>query len=568
MKSENSILPQIVMDYVDLIICKMKYGQKVRQDVRAELLAHFEDALRGVKDDADRQKKAEGLIRDFGDAKVLATLIRRGKKRCRPMWQKAIIRGFQAVGILFLLLVLYIGWFFTGKPVITVNYVDRMNQLVRPVADDNQNAWPLYKEAAAEYKKPDVPDANDFKLLPQKLTNLDDSQRRIVEKWIADNQKAMELIRQGTKRQYYWRTYAVGTSQQETIPSMVAVLLPNLTEYKKLSQLFCWEAYLKAEKGDGKEALDEWITTYDFGRHIRGQNTLLIEQLVGIAIESLACKTITEMLSEYPVDSAILASVQQSLEKVLATENFRISFQSEKLCAYDEIQRCFTQSRFGKGHLYLPRVRSLGPDIPETSSAAEKEMAEILYVLFAFRPDILFTQPNREETQRAIERLYKIYDEMADLSPAVLNKRPEFQKQIEEIFRNNIFMGIVVSDFGNIIEFSCRNQMYRQATITLLAIHRYKLNKGQFPVSLEELVKDGYLEKIPADSYSDKPIVYKPKDGNFVLYSIGPNFEDNGGQSGRNKSGKYFGDIVFWPVHKEEPVKAQLSESSGKNDVK
>jgi len=56
------------------------------------------------------------------------------------------------------------------------------------------------------------------------------------------------------------------------------------------------------------------------------------------------------------------------------------------------------------------------------------------------------------------------------------------------------------------------------------------------------------------DPYSDKPLVYKRKGEGFILYSVGPNFIDDGGTvavvNGRTmKWGtKEQGDIVLWPV--------------------
>jgi competence protein ComGC len=548
MQSEKPSLPQIVLDYVDLIIRKMKYSRKVRHDVRAELLAHFEDALQGVDNEQDRQKQAEELICEFGDAKLLAVLIRRGKKRCRPMWQKALIRIFQTTCLLFLLLILYIGWFVTGKPVVKTNYVAQMNQLVRFAADDSQNAWPLYKEAAVQYKNPD---ANDFNLMPQAIANLDGTQHRILETWLADNQKAMELVRQGIQKPYYWRVYSNGDSLPDVIPQMISVLLPNLQEYKKLAQLFCWEAYLKAQKEDYKEAFDNLLMTYDFGRHLRGRNTTMIEQLAGFSIKSLACDTTLGILSDFRADSSTLAWVQQNFERIIATEDFTVHLESEKIFLLDELQRCFTQDRFGGSHLYLPRIYGFG------SNEAEGSMADIFGFLLA-HPGVLFTHPDRQKTLEDIERFYEMVQNMAAMTPAACRQRKiDFQKQLEESFRDNIFMSMLYPAVDKVVELGYVNQVYSEATLTILAFHRYKLDKDRFPASLEELVKDGYLKKIPMDPYSDKPIVYKSNDGDFVLYSIGHNFKDDGGQPGINDQGKYNfkaqggGDIVFWPVHKE-----------------
>ena len=86
-KNQFENLPVCAVDYIKLVIKKMRWKKKVRGDVQAELIAHFEDALRECKTNEEKEKKAKEVIENFGDAKLIATLARRAKKRCRPMWQ-------------------------------------------------------------------------------------------------------------------------------------------------------------------------------------------------------------------------------------------------------------------------------------------------------------------------------------------------------------------------------------------------------------------------------------------------------------------------------------------------
>ena len=90
-------------------------------------------------------------------------------------------------------------------------------------------------------------------------------------------------------------------------------------------------------------------------------------------------------------------------------------------------------------------------------------------------------------------------------------------------------------------------------TVTVLAILQHENEKGKYPDSLEELITAGYLKKIPLDPYSDETLVYRRTDDGFILYSVGHNFKDNGGEFGKDKKGKTRlwgaeGDVVFWPV--------------------
>ncbi|MGC4043942.1 MAG: hypothetical protein QM758_09105 [Armatimonas sp.] len=65
---------------------------------------------------------------------------------------------------------------------------------------------------------------------------------------------------------------------------------------------------------------------------------------------------------------------------------------------------------------------------------------------------------------------------------------------------------------------------------TYLALRTYRLEHGSYPDSLENLVAADYLEAIPIDPFSPTraPLRYKP---NGVLWSVGPDAVDNGGQA-------------------------------------
>jgi len=131
----------------------------------------------------------------------------------------------------------------------------------------------------------------------------------------------------------------------------------------------------------------------------------------------------------------------------------------------------------------------------------------------------------------------------------------------------NVIIGSLVPSVERICDYSWQVRTSSFAVDTIISLHRYKQEKGAFPASLAALIEEGYLAEIPLDPFSDRPLIYKQTENDFILYSVGADFIDNGGQTGRNKKGKFDlwlnqGDAVFWPVQKEEPVKSQ---SSGKN---
>ncbi|MEN6576295.1 MAG: hypothetical protein ABFD90_08130, partial [Phycisphaerales bacterium] len=102
-------------------------------------------------------------------------------------------------------------------------------------------------------------------------------------------------------------------------------------------------------------------------------------------------------------------------------------------------------------------------------------------------------------------------------------------------------------------ELAFRARAEYEALVTIVAARRYRLEKRSYPVDLNALVHDGYLAKTPMDPYSDAPLVYRRTNDSFILYSLGADFTNDGGEPGRDKENRpklwgVKGDVVFWPA--------------------
>jgi hypothetical protein len=65
--------------------------------------------------------------------------------------------------------------------------------------------------------------------------------------------------------------------------------------------------------------------------------------------------------------------------------------------------------------------------------------------------------------------------------------------------------------------------------VTAIALKRFQLKHGQWPETLAELSPE-FLPAVPIDLYDGKPLKYHPNpDGTFLLYSVGEDGVDDGG---------------------------------------
>ncbi len=63
-----------------------------------------------------------------------------------------------------------------------------------------------------------------------------------------------------------------------------------------------------------------------------------------------------------------------------------------------------------------------------------------------------------------------------------------------------------------------------------LALRLFVLERGRAPGRTDELVPK-YLSRVPQDPFTRTPLVYRPRGTNWLLYSVGPERVDHGGQA-------------------------------------
>jgi hypothetical protein len=537
-KQKNKLadnLPACAAEFIKLVIKKMRYRRKVRRDVQAELTAHFEDELRDCKTDEQREQKARQLIAGFGDVKLLAILLRRAKKRCRPLWRKAVVRGFQAVGIVILYILICSAPLVIGRPNVSVNYADWLTEQGRAGRAESENAYLYYNEAIqASVVMP------GWLSKVQWPADFNDVEMQQFSNWLSENGKALDLLIQGNKKPYYWYVYTLAETDLHKgtdgfIPVLIdSILMKNLNEYRMLARTMNWRSRYKAYQGNIESALEDGVSLVKFGRHQQGKG-LLIEQLVGIAVEGLAHGSISEIIDKAEVSADTLKNVQEKLQAEFADPQNVINLDGEKAFLYDYIQRTFTDDGKGSGRM---RARGAPLAVGDWKSG-----------LWRF---VTLSYPDRREVTAKVDEYYQLAEQVFDETPWQVRKKDESDKYME-IAGDSFLLKITAPAHGRVVQLEWRVKTMRLGLLTLLALARFEKDEGHYPENLATLVEFGYLKKIPNDPYSDGLLIYKKTNESFILYSLGENLIDEGGQVARRDDGSIKrwanqGDWVFWPV--------------------
>lgn len=110
--------------------------------------------------------------------------------------------------------------------------------------------------------------------------------------------------------------------------------------------------------------------------------------------------------------------------------------------------------------------------------------------------------------------------------------------------------------YGRSYQLAARCEADRRGTRLFVELFAFKARKGRWPKSLDVLG-----QRVPADIRQDvfreQPFVYVLREDGPLLYSVGPDGNDDGGRPdphwGRGNAG---GDMVFWPIPDSEELLA------------
>lgn len=102
----------------------------------------------------------------------------------------------------------------------------------------------------------------------------------------------------------------------------------------------------------------------------------------------------------------------------------------------------------------------------------------------------------------------------------------------------------------------CREASHRLLVLGI-AVECFRQEKGHPPEQLVDLVPH-YLRDLPTDSFGDQSLHYRLQGVEYVLYSVGPDLNDDGGLRDWTQSGTFDGDILLDPP--KQPAPSGVSE--------
>ncbi len=412
---------------------------------------------------------------------------------------------------------------------ITHDYRTPLENLCRPVDYlPEKNALPYYVRAIESLVEP--PDEGiGVMMWPD---DLPDEEAVLLRSWISANNRAIAEFEIGSQKPYCFREYSKESIRKRyALPIEGSVLMHIIM----LSR-----AQINAAQGDFQASVSDILTCYRFGQHFAAPKTL-DEQAMGFGVKDQTLRFAFSILEKSEPSDIFLTELQRGLKEVSEKEKIPIEFTLERLFFHDLIQRNFTNDGTGNGR--IPRAffddrGKPGPELqPLGCSDTDKDQIMRWWNL------------DRRQTALITDNVFLRLSYIKNSTPAQLHhKGMSVQEIIQKSARGNVFVLAFTKNFENHYHYAYRVIAQKNALIVTAAIMRYRLAQGDLPDELEQLIRAGYLDSLPLDPYSDAPFVYRKVGLDFLLYSLGRDFDDDGGIRSSRSENIVGGDDVFWPV--------------------
>ena len=558
-------LPPELQRLVATVVRKTHLSRREKRDVCAELSEHFRDGLAAGESTDD-------LTRAFGDVGAAARLIRRAKIRGRS-WQRQLVcctvRATQLSAIGCILLWGYLAArYFGTQPNIARNYLAEMDEAFVGIPAE-KSAWPLYREALMDL----TPAPEEWPIWDETGTFRDECRT-----YATENQPAVTLSREAAERPRMGFAYQDRSNGEwlahsghdgETIEDfftpggpVIATLLPHIQEMRTLGRLLIADAWTAAERGDGNVVVSDVSAVLAMSRHVRDTHPFFVSELVSLALSNMAAEYTGRLLEAHPdaLGDEQLARLADALDQSLDGGQLVVNFDGERAMIADTLQRIYSDDGNGNGYVTQTGMELINIWMPSDQGNLWKE-SSIPAQTFAWMTAPLAASriATRQETRELVDDMFS-YAAVQSSRPRWIRESIDEHPDFGDVYSGGGYhprwgpLSMIITTFDGMLTAVDESKLNREATLTILALHRYHGRHNSWPDSLDQLVPD-YLDALPVDQANGETLRYRLGDGQPLLYSVGGNVTDDGGISPTGLVDSLSapdGDWVLWPLPNPE----------------
>ncbi len=378
--------------------------------------------------------------------------------------------------------------------VILVDAEDALAYFSRFHYDDDGNAWEYYSEAA---EKADSfgSDRELFRYLSGEIEITYNSMKTIL-----NNLEIIELIREGAKQDYYSYPYEFEKGIAAEIPSYIGLL--------RAVDITCIKALYDMENGRNDTALENLFGAMMAGKHV-ASGPMVMDYMVGFSLVKRGLKVLRIGIASGAFNEEQLGGISEflddlekhwpSLSEAIGAEAKRMRITFAGASAKDIGLTVFggdqDADHFGFVQMFIVRLFCWRSFFSPYRS---------LHTCFVFMDEI-FEELEKIESNA----MDSLTDKIEDKTFVAL------QGKVDSFRKKNFFFNIAAPDYGRMLRKKMKEMMGIRLIHTSSLVAAYRLEKGDFPESIEELAKHlivdlGTGKQWQYTNYADSVIILIP----------------------------------------------------------
>jgi hypothetical protein len=339
---------------------------------------------------------------------------------------------------------------------------------------------------------------------------------------IAEARKELGAAKDAVAVARRFRDCPNGRRAIELTPEVINTPLQHTQKTREVSALLKWDVVLAIEDGDKSHAADSLQAMLNVSRSL-GDEPFMISQLVRIATRILASRSLESALAQVELPADRLAALQIEWAADEREPLLLYGLRGER-AVLDVLMQNLIDDRINHDFLNQGSKPGAFSDLAwwHFRSRLPGERAALLR---NFQPAIELAKEPVEEQIRHAEFF---------TNPSI-----DLDHKMSSLLFPSLKIGA---------EAYWRSVAETRCLIAALTAERYRLKTGKWPEFLAALTPT-YLPAVPLDPYDGQPLRLKRMPDGIVIYSIGPDRLDGGGDLRRaeNANGKDEG-FRLWDV--------------------
>ena len=299
--------------------------------------------------------------------------------------------------------------------------------------------------------------------------------------------------------------------------SSASSLLPVLAELKRCTQLLQLRASAELADGQNANTLDD-VKLLLYLDHSLRNSPFLISHLVRMAMLQYTLQPIWEGLAEHKWSDEQLVALGAEFAKMDYLADYEFTMRGE---------RAFAIASFENQQRTREMISSPGGTNGPTTNN------------LTFMPSAYFYQNELTFARMHQQWILPLVDTNSrTVSPAALQRAENsVQAGLKHYSLYKVQALMVFPAIGNAVKKFVAIQVSIDLARVACALERYRLAHGQYPEKLDALAPQ-FIEKLPHDIINGQPLHYRREaNGQIILYSVGWNETDDGGQVAFYKKG-------------------------------